>query len=85
MRGRVLAEENGLFVVVRFDDVDGRPRPACAEVDAVRFFSAAEIAELPSIRATARLVAEMALDGRLSMLPARGNPYLVDAGYALFA
>ena len=85
VRSRVLADENSLFVVVRIDEVDGRPRPACDEVDAVRVFSLAEIAELPSIGATARFVAEMALDGRLSMLPARENPYLLDATYALFA
>ena len=85
VRSRVLADENSLFVVVRFDEVEGQPRPACAEVDAVRFFSRAEIAELPSIGATARLVAETALDGRLSMLSVRENPYLRDATYALFA
>jgi len=85
VRSRVLEDENSLFVVVRIDEVEGRPRPACAEVDAVRFFSSAEIAELPSIGATARLLAEMALDGRLSVLPVHENPYLHDAGYALFA
>lgn len=71
VRSRVLADENSLFVVVRIDEVKGRPRPACDEVDAVRVFSLAEIAELPSIGATARLVAEIALDGHLSTLPAR--------------
>jgi ADP-ribose pyrophosphatase YjhB (NUDIX family) len=85
VRSRVLSDENSLFIVVRLEQVEGEPHPACAEIDAVRFVSADGIAELPSVGATARLVCEMALGDRLSALPSRENPHLLDDAYVLFA
>jgi ADP-ribose pyrophosphatase YjhB (NUDIX family) len=85
VRSRVLSDENSLFVVVRLGQIEGEPYPASGEIDAVRFVSADEIAALPAVGATARLVCEMALNDRISALPFRENPYLLDDTYTLFA